>query len=287
MLILSHIGSKIPTHVNFCLRQTRNFYDGDILFVTDNPDKNLFEKFNVEHYPVKYDNDKFKISQTVNFNSYPNRNFWLYSLSRFFFIEDLVSSMNIDNFIIYENDIMIYSDLKSISEKISNEYDNIAFTIGDDKRATTGFSYFSSYEDLIRLNNDIIEIINSPDDMKDIRDNYSTCCPSEMVFIRKISKEKNYIEPLPLFETDNKFSELGFVFDPASYGQYLGGTPKVNGSKKSYIDKDTYIGQELLKKNYEVIFENNKPYIVDSKKLKHRIFNLHIHSKKLDKFISE
>ena len=176
-------------------------------------------------------------------------------ISKIFFIEDYVVKNKVENFVIYENDVLIYSDLFEIIDKLSIIYKHISITIGDDTRATTGFSFFKSYKDLIRMNEDIVTISEDTNEMNDIFNNYASCCPSEMVFIKKIAKEKNYIEPLPLFPDDNYFNELNFVFDPAAYGQFLGGTSQENGGFVSgFIDKNTYIGKKLLNGEYNVFF---------------------------------
>lgn len=286
-LILSHIGELLPTYFLFFIKQTRKFYDGKIILVTNSTNTNELSDYNLEIYNPNFENKKFKICEKIDFYSYPNKNFWLYALVRFFFIEDYVVENKIENFVIYENDVLIYNDLSSVVNKISKIYENIAFTIGDDTRVTTGFSFFKSYEDLIRMNKDIIKIVQNPDDMNDIRNNYASCCPSEMVFIRKICKEKNYIKPLPLFPEDKYYDELGFVFDPAGYGLFLGGTSPENGDfGYGYIDKTTYIGKKLLNEEYIVNFSKEEgPTIIDKNNKTTKIYNLHIHSKKLYNFI--
>ena len=47
-----------------------------------------------------------------------------------------------------------------------------------------------------------------------------------------------------------------FVFDPADYGQYLGGLDGKPFSKKT-IDIDHYVGRELIKNNLKPIMKNN------------------------------
>ena len=287
-LILSHIGNSLPTHINVCIEQTRKFYNGDIFLITNCKNEKIKNKYGVQFISPDFTNKKYLKSKKINFHSFPNKEFWLYSLARFFFIEDFVTQNKIENFVIYENDILIYYDLKKLINTLSSLYQNIAFTIGDDIRATTGFSFFKSYNDLSVMNHDIITIIEDTDKMEDIRKNYSECCPSEMVFIRKISKEKDYIKSLPIFPNEKYFNELGFVFDPASYGQFLGGTPAVNGNKKTFIDDITYIGKKLLSGEYNVIFHEKKcPFLIDKNGNKSKIYNLHIHSKKLENFITQ
>jgi hypothetical protein len=286
MLILSHIGENLPSHFFDCIKQTRKFFNGKIVLITNSKKLDGLLEYDIEISHINFENKRFEIAKKINFYGHPSTNFWLYSLSRFFFIEDYVVANKINDFVIYENDILIYSDLNNMIEKLSITYKNIAITIGDDSRATTGFSFFKSYKDLIRLNDDIIKIVETHSEMKDIEKNYCECCPSEMVFIRKISKDKDYIKPLPLFPEDDYYSDLNFIFDPASYGQFLGGTSPDNGDLSTFIDTSTYIGKKLLNEEFKVNFSKEKgPTIIDKNNKTTKIYNLHIHSKKLCKFM--
>jgi hypothetical protein len=69
-----------------------------------------------------------------------------------------------------------------------------------------------------------------------------------------------------------------FVYDPGSYGQYFGGTN--NGHDKGFIDPTHHIGRSIMSKEILPIFENGKPQTQHN-----MIFNLHIHSKNLERFI--
>jgi hypothetical protein len=106
---------------------------------------------------------------------------------------------------------------------------------------------------------------------------------SEMILIDIINRVGgcNY---LPLFPSDKYFDDLGFVFDGASYGQYLGGTN--NGHSRGWFGLHHWVGQKLnnnqLTINYDVI-----PYISIGEAMHVPIFNLHIHSKQLQNFYNE
>ena len=281
-LILSNIGTQLPDHIVDCLEQTRKFYNGKITLVTNSNNCENLKKYDVNIYNPNIENVKFKFLENVTFSNSPNREFWVYSLSRLFFIEDFVAKNKIENFVTYDNDILIYSNLEEIVTKISKLYNNIAITIGDDNRAVFGFSYFKTYTNLIRLNDDIIEILKHPENFDYLMRDFL----NEMLIIRKISKDKDYIEPLPIFPTDKNYNELGFIFDPASYGQFLGGAPKLHGNEDSFIDEGTYIGKELLKGNYKVFFNKiDGPFTIDKENNRHKIFNLHMWSKNLKKFM--
>jgi hypothetical protein len=73
-----------------------------------------------------------------------------------------------------------------------------------------------------------------------------------------------------------------YVFDPGSYGQYLGGTN--NGHGAGYAGDHHFIGEAINKGLIKPIFEDHKPYVLCYGN-KYPLFNLHIHSKKLEQFL--
>jgi hypothetical protein len=81
---------------------------------------------------------------------------------------------------------------------------------------------------------------------------------------------------LPFTELSNHYNEFNFLFDPASYGQFLGGTN--NGHKKGYFEPSHYIGRMISTEKIEVIYKK-QPFVL-YKNEKYPIYNLHIHNKK-------
>lgn len=101
-------------------------------------------------------------------------------------------------------------------------------------------------------------------------------------FIRQYKKDFKLLPSLPLGEFSENFDKFNCLFDPASYGQYLGGTN--NGHPVGHIEQTHYIGPYLNDKIITVHFDK-KPYIVYNKN-KIPIFNLHMHNKSaISKFL--
>lgn len=281
-LILSNIGTQLPDYIGYCLEQTRKFYDGKITLVTNSDNNEIVTKYNVNIYIPNMQNERFKFLENVTFSNTPNREFWVHTLARLFFIEDFAVENKIENFVTYDNDVLIYSSLEEIINKFSKLYSNIAITMFDDIRAVFGFSYFKTYGDLIRLNDDIIEILKKPEFFDHLMRDFL----SEMLIIRKISKDKDYVKPIPILPTDENYSKFGFIFDPLSYGQFLGGVPRIHGTEQSFIEHGTYIGEELINGKYKVFFNKiDGPFTIDKENNIHKIFNLHMWSKNLKKFM--
>jgi hypothetical protein len=144
----------------------------------------------------------------------------------------------------------------------------------------------------------IASIIYIPDHniFKNILDNYDKD-NNDMYNFSSIMKNTNLINTFPIFienELENNeyqfvtknFNKFKFIFDAAAIGQYLGGVDKRNNPNNTvgFINETCIIKYNL----YNILFLDNenskKPFISIKNKLI-PIFNLHIHSKDLDKFV--
>jgi hypothetical protein len=102
---------------------------------------------------------------------------------------------------------------------------------------------------------------------------------TDMAFIDLIYRaKKNYrmLPCLPYGPFSENFDKLQCVFDPISYGQFLGGTNQ--GASAGYTEYRHYVGKEIIENKIKVFFDK-KPFIQYNNKLI-PIFNLHLHNKK-------
>lgn len=108
---------------------------------------------------------------------------------------------------------------------------------------------------------------------------------SDMNFLDVISRGSKYFKllpSLPFTDLATNYEKFTYLFDPASYGQYLGGTN--NGHEIGYKEQNHYIGRMLINGKINVVY-NRKPYVVYNEK-EYPIYNLHIHNKKaIDQFL--
>jgi hypothetical protein len=91
----------------------------------------------------------------------------------------------------------------------------------------------------------------------------------------------NLITPLPGHpKLTTPFNN--FIFDPSSYGQFIDGTPA--GHPPGFIDKSQLIGSVFDLEQPTIYFQDKKPILIYKEK-DYKIFNLHMHSKKLQKYL--
>lgn len=201
--------------------------------------------------------------------------FWCSASLRFFYIYAFMKKYHVENVIHLENDVLIYHSPNNIN--FDNNYMYIPF-------------------DTFSRNIASILYIPNHDIFKHILDEYDFS-KNDMENFSIIKNKIGYIRPLPIFPTcnltlehefiTNSYDECnGYIFDAAAMGQYLGGVDPQNSS----IDSVGFVNETCIIKYNEYVFEWNesdgirRPYLlVNNEKIP--IFNLHIHSKNLTKFI--
>lgn len=283
-LILCHIGNSLPKHLINCIKQTRKFFSGKIVLISDSEDFEKIKDYDIEISKPNFENEKYIICKNLPFSEYNGKHFWMYALVRFFFIEEYVTKYEMSDFVTFDNDVLIFSDLDDMIFKLSKLYQNVAITINNDDMIVPGFCFFKSFNNLINLNNDILTILETPTKYDINIYDYI----SEMKLISKVSKITSYIQSLPCHPNDENFEELGYIFDADFYGQLLGGSPECHGSAPSYLNKHCHVYDKLKNEPYEVYFDKkNGPKLIINKNMSYNIYNLHMWSKRLETFMSE
>ena len=245
----------------------------------------FFNKFNeyrnrIKLIAVEDLNDSYNYtSKTILDKSFRN-GFWVHSSSRFFYIYEFMKKYNINNIIHLENDVLIYYNTDLLIDKIDNNCIYLPFDSFD--RNIASIMYIPNHNIL-----------------KEVLDNYDIS-KNDMYNFSSIMKKTNLINNFPIFISNisnnneeynfvtKNYEKIGFIFDAAAIGQYLGGIDKNNDSN----DTTGFINETCVIKynNYKFILRYHeniiKPFILFEEKYI-PIFNLHIHSKNLNKFIYE
>ena len=97
------------------------------------------------------------------------------------------------------------------------------------------------------------------------------------------NKHYKMLPCLPTGECSQNFDKFKILFDPAGYGQFLGGTN--NGNSAGYINPRQFVGNFMQQKLVGVQYRGKKPY-VSFNELEIPLYNLHMHNKKaIESFI--
>lgn len=273
-IILCHIGNTLPSYIFDNLKQLQIFNGESIIYLILNKKAYISRLDDFKKVKLKY------IEDYANQYNFINNDFWGVTTKRLFYIEELMRKDKLKNIIHIENDVLLYSNFNNLD---FNNY-KIGITLCGPQHASCAIMFIKDDYHLSLLNDKIKKRIK----IKKISGSYS-----EMIIIRHIfdgDNEDKLLQRLPILpdhptESYN-LTQFNSLFDPASWGQYIGGAPKV---PNSWVGDHHYIGYNLKRNiiNMKFINKNGKKVpIALYNNLEYPINNLHIHSKHLNKFLS-
>jgi hypothetical protein len=290
---------ELPDYLEDNLKQIRLFNpDINIHFLTDKVHKYnpLFKKYNV----LGVNKDEFYSDKITRFTLYFNYfrkpqgfQFWVITATRLMYIEKYIKECGLTDVYHFENDILLYCDLRTIHDTILKLYKSLAITVGGPDKCMTGLMFIKDSTSLAVLTQFFLDKLRIQGKAGIVK-SYGMDMVNEMTLMRAFSKDYpdrlEFLPILPFGEYSNNYSYFNSIFDPASWGMFVGGNAqeKEPGCKP----KDHYIGQ-LLEEHpeYNVIWKKdqenrNIPYFkYNGSEIK--INNLHIHCKDLYKYISK
>tara|TARA_R110000824_G_C15171432_1_gene672931 strand:+ start:423 stop:1262 length:840 start_codon:yes stop_codon:yes gene_type:complete len=269
-------GGPIPEYTNVCLRQARKTNpDEDIRFIcVDNQE--VFDELDIKWIPqgsidsdlLKEFNDCcwFKRHGTPQTTHPSPELFWHRTAERIYYLEAYISENNLCDVFHFENDVLLYGSLDLVPT-----CDMVMVLPMSRNKSTFAFTYVPNPQQLhevCQFFNWLLSNHNEETLMRHVQDHVS-----EMSLLH-IALKKQLVSALPTLPTQND----KIVFDPGSYGQFLGGTN--NGHSSGFTDSQHFIGEAINNGDLNVVFDG-VPSVNGVK-----IFNLHIHSKNLKEFVS-
>ena len=293
-LVMFHSSGELPDFIQYSFRQIRIFNpDINVFFITD---KRLLNNPLFAEYDIKcLDKDLFHSDKIIKFESYFNwqpNSFWTLAATRLIYIENFLKLYNLENVYHFENDILLYYDLETHHQKFINFYKNLAITTCGPDKSMTGFMFIKNYNSLSMLTDFFIEVLSKYGILGTMQ-RYGMDMVHEMSLMKFYGLEKgsDFIYNLPILpfgEYSEHFLDFNSIFDPATWGQFVGGT-RVEGPGAKPLDH--YIGVLLNQNpNWSVLWKEGNgikiPYFNKDGEL-FKINNLHIHSKNLKYYISK
>jgi len=297
MTILVHINCtgpyisdyEIQPCLHHCIEQYRLFNDDDLYVLTDAVNIPFIQRPGV--YPIAIeDYVSPKIDAFHSIWHFPPKSFWTVAVTRFIYIENFMRENDLRHVTHFENDVMLYSTIADYQPTLQRLYPCLGITPGGPWVYMTGFMYIDNAQALADMTTFFIDTLTSLGVDGTIR-KYGIYGMDEMqllwVYGTHCDTCLDTLPILPFGEHSNNFEHFNSVFDPASYGQYVGGT-QVDGPGAK--PPNHYIGVEMLNNPYDVVWKPVdglwQPYFSYDSKLA-KINNLHIHSKNLHLYRSD
>lgn len=273
MNYIFYYSGKIPDYVEYSVNSILNADRESTIFFCSNEE---IKYKNVIHVnPDKIESKLTKQVKGLNYYAGGDQNpLWASSMMRIFYLNDAANFLNLKSFVHFDSDVMLY---KPFSE-LSNLFDKNKFNITPltDSFLVFGYSYISNIDTFSEITFSISEILKNAKKYE-----------IEFYEGNRLNEMKalyiSYLQNPEYFSLLTTLPKEKVVFDPGSYGQYLGGVHYKRFSKK-YINKDHIVGKQLIKGEIKVKSKNRIPYIVKNEET-FNLANLHVHKKILNKFM--
>lgn len=272
--ILFYSG-KIPSYINYSIDSIiKSENNNSKIFLIS--DQKLFRN-DINLLQIKdLKNDLFEEIKKINYFKNENDPLWEKSLERIFYLNEAAKQLSINNFIHFDCDVLIYKSFENLKNLFSTNKVNITPL----NELFLNFSY--CFVDGLKNFNKICEDILKTLEYSSYFENryYSGNRLNEMLLMNiSYINSPDSFRLLKIVPPNNDF----ILFDPGSYGQYLGGVDRKSFSKKT-INFDHYVGRDILKKGLKVSFKNGTPKVIFNEH-EYYLANLHVHKKNLSDFI--
>lgn len=225
------------------------------------------------------------LEETYNYNSNSKMDkcfldgFWTLTSSRFFYIYAFMKKYSVTDVIHIENDVLIYYNCNILSSKLDKDFMYIPFDC-----------YERNIASIIYIPNHAL--------FKQVLDHYDFN-KNDMYNFAGIQEKTGLLHNFPIFISDitqndeyqyvtKNFDKFGYIFDAAAMGQYLGGVDPRNipGDSTGFVNETCIIKYNNYKFGWISGRDNvERPYLLIHDKYI-PVFNLHIHCKKLNKFVN-
>lgn len=283
--VLFHYGTSFPSHIKFCIKQIQKTNPTNKIY--------LITSLNIEP------ND---IVEIVNTNTLEVPDIGLYYLNdpsgylfrnaalRLFYIEAFILKYNITDVIHFDNDVLIYEDINPLKGIFKNF--KFMMTPHFKTEYTFGFSYIKDCNAINAINKPLLELLLLGE--HELRKMVGSM-PHEMRLLNYVNTINNnkLIDMLPILPVglgSDNFELFNVCFDPSTYGKHVGGSHEHQSNHIYYVktkewtgtEKHHYIGDAIINNNLKIKFVNKHPVIVYNGE--HKLINLHIHSKDLEKW---
>jgi hypothetical protein len=290
---ISDPGVKIPEYTAYSLQKLREnnpAYRITFISNTGHGFDNVFKKYDID-WVDQNTLDSFYLEAFRNLSDlerhgtpdtkYPSPpKFFHRALERIFMLQAFMALDWERDVFHTENDVLTYYPLDSFELHCSYlDNPSIYITPMGPKVSTFAFAFFHNSNAMKELCGQFLEYLWMGE--AKFLELSGADMLNEMAMLKRAQEDLFIGE----FDTYRKWEDMGFMFDPGSYGQFLGGTNN-HDHGPGYAGDHHFIGAKINSGDVVPYWDCDlkKPFVEINEK-KYPLFNLHIHSKNLKDFI--
>jgi hypothetical protein len=308
-LLFVHIGPELPPWLGPTLHQARMFNSCRIVVVADAhalaqaplPESLGLSAVALQDLGVSEKQRQFREISPLD-RSFRD-GFWTYTSERFFLVESAMAKLALVDVIHLENDVMLYCSLDTLGPRLARVYQGAAATFDNDARCVPGIVYLRNQSSAAALTDFFLAAL------RHVAATPAAAHVNDMVLLGALRTHgPRIIDHLPIVPPDypgvlrsaaghtvadpacysRNFDTLGFVFDAAALGQFLGGVDPRNsaGSTVGFVNESCVFDPRALRPRFVRDDLGRRLPVVETASGLHAVANLHIHSKNPTPFLS-
>ena len=266
------INSHIYESLNSVLS---NDEEARIFFCSDQKILSRSERFNLINLNEINSDLIDEIDKLEKFEKLDNNPLWKTSLMRVFYIYELAQNLKLNSFVHFDSDVLIYKSYEELIDNFSQSKVNITQLSKD--MLIFGYCYVANLDNYKKVCESIIEIYEKKSYYENTYYDGKSLVEMRSLYLAYLSNP-DLFNILPSLPAKNE----NILFDPLSYGQYLGGRNYKKFSK-GYLDMQHLSYYAMKSKEVVPKYKKGKAFIVH-KKNNIDLANLHVHSKNLSKY---
>ncbi len=271
-VVLVHLGSALPRHARSCIRQA--------IAVTGEPPvvigPTAARKLRSD------ERDRFR--QVESLSGMGMKRFWRYACERFFVLESAMHQLGLDRCMHIECDVLMYAAPEAYTGWLTDTYGaGLATCPLTDFEDTAAVMYVGSRAALAAFNAELLDLAAVPP--VELLAAHGGEMAHEMRMMHLLRTRSGLAASLPTTVASARRLCSDYIFDPASYGQYVDGVPAEPGV--AYAGEHHLVGRELLSGSYRLRWDAQQrlPLVQSTgDDSEYPLANLHIHSKRLERW---
>ena len=251
----NYTSPELPEYAHHTIRWNYIYHTSSTIIVSPT-DPNIE---GIKYTWIDSDNYTYKLNELREVTRVTD-NFIFVTFARLYVLYHVMKEFNLEDVIHIENDNLLFYDTVNLENYFNVRkimYTNIGPVIG-----SAGFMLIPEASIYKEFCMKCIQLITKNKSLSDMN-------------VLSILRSDESVCLLPSLPGD--VLSDGYIFDGASYGQYIEGNNQ--GSGPGWISLDHFTAPLLQSRELKAFFDADDLPIVDQNRIQYKLFNLHIHNK--------